>query len=378
MSETNELDISTLRKERKKEVDNPPLYSKYIKDSKELVENASKLIKKYQTKELTPIKFRKQYMNTNLLGGLYPGNVIGIAGSSGHGKSTLLQELEDDIFNDELNPDNKDYILVRNNYEMSVFKLFLRELKKQTNKKIADILGEEFTEEEQEIADRVVEKESDDRIKYFETPQDPETWFSIMVSFCEAYKDKSHIVISIDHIALVKQTFAGKKDGIDNLIEYINVLRHLYHNVSFLILSQLNREIEARDNPRTSAPRKGDLYQSDFLFQISDVIIVVHNPYKLGLQEHMVIGQNQYKHLDAFKKDASKKTTNFVTKGNIFYHFIKLREDEGGTLQDVYIEKINTNKLKEGVNNVQDSYKQELPKYEPNVDLFEDPPSPFD
>ena len=67
MSETNELDISTLRKERKKEVDNPPLYAKYIKDSKELVENASKLIKKYQTKELTPIKFRKQYMNTNLL-----------------------------------------------------------------------------------------------------------------------------------------------------------------------------------------------------------------------------------------------------------------------------------------------------------------------
>ena len=119
MSETKELDISTLRKERGKEVDNPPLYAKYIKDSKELVENASKLIKKYQTKELTPIKFRKQYMNTNLLGGLYPGNVIGIAGSSGHGKSTLLQELEDDIFNDELNPDNKDYILVRNNYEVN-------------------------------------------------------------------------------------------------------------------------------------------------------------------------------------------------------------------------------------------------------------------
>jgi hypothetical protein len=92
----------------------------------------------------------------------------------------------------------------------------------------------------------------------------------------------------------------------------------------------------------------------------------------------MVVGQNQYKHLDAFKKDASKKTTNFVTKGNIFYHFIKLREDEGGTLQDVYIEKINTNKLKGEINNVQDSYKQELPKYEPNVDLFEDPPSPFD
>ena len=115
---SDELDISTLRKGRKKEVDNTPLFMKYIKDSKELVENASKLIRKYQTKELTPIKFRRQYMNTNLLGGLYPGNVIGIAGSSGHGKSTLLQELEDDIFDDELNPTKLFLVIIdmRNNY----------------------------------------------------------------------------------------------------------------------------------------------------------------------------------------------------------------------------------------------------------------------
>ena len=350
------------------------LHHKYIKDSKDLVDEASETIRRYQSKELTPIRFGRDYVNKNLLGGLFPGNVIGIAGSSGHGKSTLLQDLEDDIFNKELNPDCDDYILLRNNYEMSVFKLYLREVKKGINKKITDILGSEYTDEEQVIVNQIKAKESNSRVKYFENPQDPETWFSIMCSFCEEHKNSKHIVVSIDHIALVKQTIKGKKDGIDNLIEYINILRHVYKNISFVILSQLNRNIEDRDSPKTSAPRKGDLYQSDFLFQISDVIIVVHNPYKLGLQEHMVIGQSQYYHLSEFKKDPGKKTTTFLTKGLIFYHFIKLREDEGGTLTDLYIERLHKTEFRADYTEEH----RELPRMEPNADLFATEDSPFD
>ena len=343
------------------------LHQKYIRDSKELIEEASDLIYKYQSGELHPIKFKRGWVNESMLGGLFPGNVVGIAGSSGHGKSTFLQDLEDDIFDKELNPDCDDYILLRNNYEMSVFKLYLRELKKGLDKKISEILGTNFSEEELLRVQQIQKKESNQNVKYFENPQDAETWFSIMCSFCEEHKNAKHIVVSIDHIALVKQTSLGKKDGIDNLVEYINLLRHIYKNVSFLILSQLNRNIEERDNPRNSAPRKGDLYQSDFLFQLSDIIIVVHNPFKLGLEEHMVIGQDMYKHLDYIKKDVGKKTTTFKTKGNIFYHLIKLREDENGNLSDLYIEKMYKN-----VTNYQKQEEEKLPRYEPNPDLFED------
>lgn len=348
------------------------LHHKHIKDSKALIDQAAAEIAQYQSGEKKPIKFRREWINESLLGGLFTSNIVGIAGSSGHGKSTFLQDLEDDMFDKELNPDCDEYILLRNNYEMTVFKLYLRALKKELDKKIADILGSQFTEEEKERVKQIQEQASNPRVKYFETPQSPEDWFSIMCSFCEEHKSAAHIVVSIDHIALVKQTAAGKKDGIDNLVEYINLLRHMYNNVSFLILSQLNRNIEERDSPRTSAPRKGDLYQSDFLFQISDVIIVVHNPYKLGLQEHMVIGQGQYPHLYEFKKDPGKKTTVFNTKGYIFYHFIKLREDENGTLSDLYIEKLHKpeTKLKEA--------EKPLPKMEPNADLFDFDVSPFD
>lgn len=345
-----------------------------IVESKYLVEEALKRLNKIQTGKLKPIKFSKPFVNEVLLGGLLPGVIIGIAGMSGSGKSYFLQGLEDDIFNEELNPDCKDYVLLRNNFEMSVFKLLMRELKQGLNTNMAEILSRPFTETEKDVVKEIYEKETNPNVYYLQNPPSPTEWFEKMKSFCEQHKDKKQIIISIDHIALIKQTSLGKKDGIDNLIESINQLRQLYNNVSFIILSQLNRNIEDRDNPRNSAPRKGDLYQSDFLFQISDVIIVVHNPYKLGLQEHMVVGRDQYHKYNNFKKDTTKNATTFLTKGNLFYHIIKMREDENGAISNLHIERLY--KPKYNMDYIPDNYQQDITPVEPSADLFED--SPYD
>jgi hypothetical protein len=125
------------------------------------------------------------------------------------------------------------------------------------------------------------------------------------------------------------------------LIEYINVLKNKYDNVSFIILSQLNRNIEERENAKNSAPKKGDLYQSDFLYQLSDVILVVHNPFKLGVQEHMVVHQDMYPMFNHYKLTPEKRTSPFRTRGLIFYHFIKLREDDDGTVLDLWIDELH-------------------------------------
>ena len=355
--------------------------SKHIFDSADLIEEATKTLLKFQRKELQPIKFRKKYINGALLGGLFQGTVFGIAGSSGHGKTTIMQELEEDILNPELNPDCESYVILKNNYEMSIFKLFLRSLKNSLNLKIADLLGNEFTPDQEIIFNAIKTRESDPRIKYFPNPTDPTTWFIAVEQFIKDNADKNHIIITIDHIALVKQTFAGKKDAIDNLIEYINYLKNKYNNVSFIILSQLNRNIEDRDNPKNSAPKKGDLYQSDFLYQLSDVILVVHNPYKFGLQEHMVIGKEMYPYLREYKKNPDAKTTTFLTKGNIFYHFIKLREDENQTVPDLYIEKLVKSEFRADFLN-SDVSRPDLPKLDATPDIFgaydtEDENDPF-
>lgn len=335
------IDLNILKSEQAPEKETK-LHQKYIKDSEVLIEEAFNEIKEYQTGKKRPVVFSKEFLNTNLLGGLFPGNIITIAGISGGGKSYLLQSMERDIFDRELNPRCDNYILLRNNYEMSVRQLLLREIKSFTKKPIAEILREEFIEEEMDTVDGVINKESNPNIKYFENAQDPETWFSVMCSFCESHKDKEMIIITLDHVALVKDGKTGKKSGIDNTLEYANQLRHIYKNVSFIILSQLNRNIEDRtENPKTAPPKRSDLYASDTLYHISDAVIVVHQPSKLGIEEYMAVGRDQYVMYNQFKKAPDKKTSTFVTRGLIFYHWIKLREMEDGSLQQVYIEQIN-------------------------------------
>lgn len=369
-----ELSIEELRRSRRP-IKEAPSFGEHIKDSKELISEALETLLLYQSGDLKPIKFRRNYLNDNLLGGLYPGNVVTIAGASSMGKSHFLQEMEDDIFDKDLNPDSDDYILLRHNFEISTFKLFLRELKFKLEKKIGSMLESPFTEEEMALVKKIQEKESNPNIKYFEHPQTADEWFKIVSSFCEKYKDKKHIILSIDHIALTKSS-GDKKGGIDSLVENMNTLRKIYSNVSFIILSQLNRNIEDRTEAKHAAPRKSDLYQSDFLYQISDVVFVVHQPYKWGIQEYMVMGQSQYGHLSEFKKDPNKKTTTFTTKGNVFIHFIKLREDEGNTLNTLYIETLYKPRFR--LDYQQKDLGPEVPRMEPNLDLFETEQTPFD
>ncbi|PZT97540.1 MAG: hypothetical protein DI622_22845, partial [Chryseobacterium sp.] len=246
---------------------------------------------------------------------------------------------------------------------------------------ISDLLGTNpFTEDEMTMFNAIKERESDPRIKYFQNPTDPETWFKVTEAFIIAHQHIEHIVITIDHIALVKQTMAGKKDAIDNMIEGINFLKNKYTNVSFIILSQLNREIESRENAKNSAPRKGDLYQSDFLFQLSDVILVVHNPAKLGLLEHMVVPKDAYTMFNSFKSKPDGKTSTFQTRGNIFYHFIKLREDDGQSILDLWIEKLDTKFKPSMVTSYQDY--DDIPRMDATPDIFgsydqEDSDDPF-
>ena len=373
-------DPEKVQKSHNKIIVDQAFIDSYISDSKTLVDDAASILLQYQSGELTPIQFKQEIINKVLLGGLFPGTVVGIAGSSGHGKTTLMQGLESDILNESLNPNCKDYMILKNNYEMSVFKLFLRSLKVGLRKKVAHLLSEEFTNEEKILFESIKAQESDPRIKYFENPTDPETWFKVVEQFIVQNSHVKHLVITIDHIALVQSTMAGKKDGIDTMIERINYLKNKYKGrVSFLILSQLNRNIEERDNPKNSAPKKGDLYQSDFLYQLSDVIIVVHQPYRFGLQEHMVVGQDMYSYLNQYKKNRDAKVSTFLTKGNVFYHFIKIREDEDNSIPDLWIEPLTktvvgpvpTDSPKaDFLNKDVFAMSQEVPKMDSTPDIF--------
>lgn len=321
-----------------------------IVGAKNLVNKAVKQIIRYQSGEDFPIKTRFWHFNENCLGGIFKGMIITIAGTSGMGKTLFLQKIEEDVFNKDLNPDCDDYILLRCNWEMTVFRLLLRKLRRNLNKKIKDILFNKPIEEEVKQFQEVCDSERSDNIFYLEEPTDPKTWYEVVKAFLQLHKNKKHIIVTIDHIALIRDLLGNKKKAMDDLVEYINSLKKEFDNVSFIILSQMNREIEGRTDIKNLAPKKSDLYNSDTMYHVSDLVMVIHNPYKMGHDKYMVINglatnddgeiiNNRYEYLEDFMDKPENKLTNFLTKGNIFYHYLKIREDEDS--KDIAIEKLD-------------------------------------
>lgn len=315
-----------------------------IKKARELVEHAVKQLEKYQKGEDAPIKTRFHHLNSNSLGGIFKGMIVTIAGISGGGKSYVLQQIEEDIFDKSLNPDCDGYVLLRCNWEMTVFKLLLRKLKRSLNKSMKQLLFSTQSEHDKERFDNVCETEKSDKIYYLEDPTDPKTWYETVREFLIFHKDKKQVVITIDHLALVRDLLGNKKKSMDDLVEYINSLKKEFSNASFILLSQMNRDIEGRTDVRHLAPKRSDLYNTDTLFQISDIVLVLHNPYKLGHEKYMVVNPSRYPYLVEHMDKPSNKRTNFETFNKIFWHYLKIREIEDmEDINDVYIEPLTSN-----------------------------------
>lgn len=298
-----------------------------ILNSRDEIRKALIEIKEFQKGIRLPVKTRRPDFNYNLMGGIYPNTVISIGGLSGSGKSWNAQEIEEDIFNPELNPHHEFLRLIRCNFEMLPRNLLLRKLVKRTGKDIDELLKEEQSEYINNIIRKSAIEECDKRIFYYPDATSPREFYEDMKDFLEKQEkgdERIHTIISIDHIALIKSA-GDKKVAIDDLIERINVLKKRF-NVSFLILSQLNREIKKRiDNPKRHAPGSDDFYQSDTIYQISDVQIAIHRPEFLGLTEYMAFkkGTHPYPWLEDFM---NIDKTAFMTSGLVFWHYIKLRD----------------------------------------------------
>lgn len=322
-----------------------------IKGAKDLVDSAVRQIKRYQTKEDSPIVTRYGHFNENCIGGIFKGMIITIAGISGSGKTYLLQELEEDMFNKKLNPNCDDYVLLRCNWETSVFKLLLRKLKRTLSVTMKTILFTETNKEDAKQFKEVCDSERANQIFYLETPTDPKTWYEAVKTFLELNKEKKHVLVSVDHIALVRDLFGGKKKAMDELVEFTNSLKKEFNNVSFILISQLNRDIESRESPKEMPPRRSDLYNSDTMFHISDIVLVLHNPYRLGHDRYMVIpglGKDKttgkiinprYRYLREWMQRPEQAKTSFITKNVLFFHYLKIREIEDmEDIKDIYIE----------------------------------------
>lgn len=255
-------------------------------------------------------------LNEATMGGIEWQTITTIAGMSGSGKSSIVNELETGLF--DLNP-NENFSVLNFNFEMLAMKIIGRKISKGLGMTTIDLysgkennnLSDGDFNKALELAKNKIAKYD---IHYVDTPGNVEQIKKTILSFCLSRnnnsKDSDHgTVITLDHALLVN----GKGGDLERkiLFDLMVMMNELKKSlkISFILLSQLNRSIEAPEritNPDLQYPRKADIFGADSMYQFSDVVLVSHNPKQLGIKYY---GSNK-----------------IPTDEKIFWHLLKLRE----------------------------------------------------
>ena len=297
-----------------------------IVPAKQLVIDAFKDIKKYQEGGKLPIVTPYSHMNEISWGGLINGWVVTVCGLSECGKSYMLQKIEEAFLDVTLNPNASKHILLRNNWETQVIMLVMRRLKSNLDvQSFREILYKKPTPEMLRIYKDVQKEMIDGRIFYSQENTGTQQWIDETSNFCEKHSDADTILISIDHAGL-------NEDGVKILMNAILTLKRKYLNVIFFLLCQFNREIYKRiENPLVQAPQESDLFESSRIMQDSDLVVVVHNPYrKFRITDYMNVRTNDplLEHLKKWMLKPNANRSPLRAENMLYYHYLKFRHSD--------------------------------------------------
>lgn len=289
------------------------------------------------------------------MGGVLPGSIVTIAGSSGTGKTYLAHKILENIMSTKVNPDADDFVSLEYSFEMLMLNKVMRSINQKTKLSRKEILTKQFCEEHIKIVNDYYSELNDDRRYVSHEPTTVDIWYEDTKSFCEHFKHKKAILISIDHLVLFKGS--EKQKNIERATDYQNELKLMYPNLYFFNLSQLNRESSfsgVKDRSNDVVPNNTWLYASSLIEMISDYIIILANPFKSGITEFMSFNPARYEYLSEFYAgEDNKGKQSFATVGNIFYFVTKVR-DSDVPYENIHIERMDItsemlNKMKQDV-----------------------------
>lgn len=330
-----------------------------LKKSKDLSKEGYELIKRFRAGEIKPLKTGIQHLDEQLMGGLLPSTVLGIVARSGHGKTYDLERIEKNIQRED--KDNE-VIFLKARWEMETFKLLLRDMSETTGKSVRNLLFEpEEGENELDILDKVVEDHCGDNMYIQDSAVDADTFAVDVESLIKKYPNKK-IVVSVDNLENILNSKGSQKASMDYLLSKVNFLKKSHPFICFIILNQLNQNILLRsDDIRKHRPLESDIYGSDQLLKLCDVVYVKLIPYKIGIHEKfMVFGEDMYPWLEDYKIPTITATTSFDPYGIAFYFYLKVRQPESQKdFRDVQVEVMFTkDSLDEAMNNNKPRHKQ--------------------
>lgn len=304
--------------------------------TKESIEN----IKQSMGGQYTPIKTRYKHLNEICNGGLTRQKIYTIGGLSSFGKSHTLRCIEEDIFNPKINPvQDGSVILCKVDFEMTKDEAILSRVQQRTGKTFEEILYQEPTEEVKNAFNEVFTELSSPNIyETFDTYK-PDEFYQTVSLFCKEHKDKKQIVLTIDNSNLIDSEDSDEIEALSKLQTSLIRLKREFKNLTIIQLAQLNRKLKERVDPRYMFPQTVDFFNSSKIEHASDVQLVVHIPYLLGISEYGAFSKDRYKYLDEKYLIDKGKYSSFKTKGLVFWHYIKVRQkNDLQNFKDVHIE----------------------------------------
>lgn len=262
--------------------------------------------------------------------GLLPSDCVLYAANSGVGKTKMLYDTLDQILDEKVNPDAKNIKTLEFQLEMKFLNRILRDTNKLTSKKKSEILTNEFTEEEKEVVKKYYESLQDDRRYICEESVTVKEFYEMTKTFCEINKESSALVVCIDHCLLLKKDDAFQ-DPLEALTSYINQLRKEFKNVYFLLLSQMNRGslVNIKDRDNSMIPTTAMIYGSSHFEFLCSYIVVLVDPFKLGVNSYLKVNPDRYEWLKDDMQDEDKNgKVSFNTLSNMFKFVLKTRESD--------------------------------------------------
>lgn len=208
---------------------------------------------------------------------------------SGSGKSTIAEQLKRDII---INNPKQKIKFLSFEFEMLAQDQIIRNISGNTGYEVKQLLSaaeEKLEQSKLKEAIEAAKKLIPMPIYYVETvgsvPQIVET----ILEFQSAHKmveNGEGLIVTIDHVLLTKgRTGEDEKTKIVNLMHALvatkKYLSTIGLNVSFIVLSQLNRDIERPEriiNSSLHFPNRNDIFASSSIFYSSDYVLITHKP----------------------------------------------------------------------------------------------------
>lgn len=251
-------------------------------------------------------------LNNLCNGGIEPNVLFTISGISGGGKSAIVNMLETDLI--DLNP-NQNIVILSFSLEMLSSRQIGRKISAKLKRTTSELYSStsELSDHAFDRVKKITKDFNSYPIFYVEGPVNIKTVEETIAKFQEMHKDK-WLIITFDHTLLVDGVNSENKANIDALQKVFMKAKKI-DKTTIIQIAQLNRSIELSDRVKLPAmhyPMRSDLSSSDFMYQCSDYVAVLHRPELLGI--------------------LSYGTQHLPVKDMIYLHLLKNREGELGII----------------------------------------------